>query len=481
MTFTPRLTLPYLASNQAQKHVTLNECLRRIDLLVQAAAESRFLTIPPETPGEGDCWIVGAEAAGAWAEHEGELAAWQDGAWAFAVPQAGWCVYVLDEAALLVRNEEGWQPAVPPPGVLQDLSLLGVGTEADAENPFAAKLNKALWTARYDAEGGDGDLRYTLNKEASGNVLSLLMQTAWSGRAEIGLIGDDDLSLKVSADGTSWNEALAVDRATGIVRFPSGGVREVLSANRTYFVDPAGNDANNGLGAGAPLATIAAAIAKCYQIDTNGHEVTIQLADGTYTSGGATLSVDRPLTGGGRLEILGNPAAPGNVIVRGVYPSVQVSAGASVALRHFRIESSSTGSLLLANSNATVFIDNLVFAATSRYHIELSSGASLTVLGDYAIVGGATLGHISLASCSVLDGANRTITLTGALSFGAQFILVSSGGVYAFWNATWTVTGTATGKRYAASLNGVINTFGKGTSHFPGDVAGTTTTGGQYA
>lgn len=50
---------------------------------------------------------------------------------------------------------------------------LGIGSEADAENPFAAKLNKALWTALGTGEGGD--LRYKLNKEAVGNTLSLLM------------------------------------------------------------------------------------------------------------------------------------------------------------------------------------------------------------------------------------------------------------------------------------------------------------------
>lgn len=128
--------------------------------------------------------------------HDDEIAAWQDGAWAFIAPVTGWRVYVADEALLCV-----W---------------------SDAANPFAAKLNKALWSAKAVGEGGDGDLRYTLNKEAPGNVISLLMQSGWSGRAEIGLTGDDDLRVKVSADGASWTEALAIDRTDGRVRFPQG-------------------------------------------------------------------------------------------------------------------------------------------------------------------------------------------------------------------------------------------------------------------
>ena len=88
--------------------------------------------------------------------------------------------------------------------MLQNLALLGIGTTADATNPFSAKLNKALWTAKTAAEGGDGDLRYTMNKETAADVLSLLLQRGFSGRAEIGLIGDDDLTFKVSPDGSTW-------------------------------------------------------------------------------------------------------------------------------------------------------------------------------------------------------------------------------------------------------------------------------------
>lgn len=102
----------------------------------------------------------------------------------------------------------------------QNLTRLGIGTTADAATPFAAKLDAALWTALTKAEGGSGDLRYTLNKEAAGNTLSVLFQSGWSGRAEIGLSGDDDLHLKVSSDGTAWTEALRIDRKTAAVTVP---------------------------------------------------------------------------------------------------------------------------------------------------------------------------------------------------------------------------------------------------------------------
>src|SRR5690606_9517873 len=67
-------------------------------------------------------------------------------------------------------------------------------------------------------------LRYVMNKESAARTLSLLLQSAYSGRAELGLIGSDDLSLKVSADGTSWNEAMVVSRSTGKVRLPKTNI-----------------------------------------------------------------------------------------------------------------------------------------------------------------------------------------------------------------------------------------------------------------
>lgn len=218
---TSNLSLPYILPAQAQKHVTHNEALRMLDAILQLAVLDRDLTAPPAGPAEGDRYIVAAGAAGAWAGHDGEVAAWQDGAWAFLVPRPGWLAWVADEAAVFYRTDDGWTPLASAIAALQNLALLGVGTAADASNPFAAKLNKALWTAKTAGEGGDGDLRYTLNKEGGANVLSLLMQSGWSGRAELGLVGDDDLALKVSADGESWTEAMRVGRANGNMRIAS--------------------------------------------------------------------------------------------------------------------------------------------------------------------------------------------------------------------------------------------------------------------
>lgn len=80
MADTPNLVLPYLAANQSQKHVTVNEALRRLDALVQITVQSAALATPPGSPAEGQRWIIPAAPTGAWAGHAGQIAAWQDGA-----------------------------------------------------------------------------------------------------------------------------------------------------------------------------------------------------------------------------------------------------------------------------------------------------------------------------------------------------------------------------------------------------------------
>ncbi|MDQ6436533.1 DUF2793 domain-containing protein [Mesorhizobium sp. LHD-90] len=209
------LDLPYIMPSQAQKHVTHNEAIGMLDALVQTGVADRDLAAPPGAPVNGERYIVAAGASGDWSGQSGKIAHRLDGAWSFYAPRPGFFCHVADEGIFVHWTGSAWAPLTTTLGTLQNLVLLGIGTAADGSNPFSAKLNKALWTARTAADGGDGDLRYTLNKETATDVLSLLLQSGFSGRAELGLIGDDDLALKVSADGSVWTTALKVDRTTG--------------------------------------------------------------------------------------------------------------------------------------------------------------------------------------------------------------------------------------------------------------------------
>ena len=235
----PRLGLPYVAAGQAQKHVTVNEGLARLDAMVQMAVESRSLSAAPANPADGSLYILSTTGTGSgWnGQPSGSMMRFEAGSWAPVPVSEGVLAWLRNEDLLLVYDGSQWQSFFGLLKALNNLDRLGLGTSADAANPLSVRLNKALFTAKPVAEGGDGGLRYTLNKESSGAVLSFLMQSGWSGRAELGLIGSDDLSLKVSTDGSSWQTALSVDRATGKVSFAKGALRsqtDVFTASGTY-------------------------------------------------------------------------------------------------------------------------------------------------------------------------------------------------------------------------------------------------------
>lgn len=222
MTTTPNLALPLIAAAQAQKHVTHNEALLLLDALVGCAVKDKDLAAPPSSPAEGDRYIVAASATGAWSGKTGAVAAWQDGLWRFYGPKPGWIAFVVDEMQLYHYNGSAWAPGASAVTSLQNLASMGIGTTADGANPFSTKLNSALFTAKTVAEGGTGHVQVKLSKEAAGKTASTLFQNNFSGRAECGLVGDDNFHIKTSANGSSWVDALVLAANTGAASFAAG-------------------------------------------------------------------------------------------------------------------------------------------------------------------------------------------------------------------------------------------------------------------
>ncbi|WP_335949707.1 hypothetical protein [Salipiger bermudensis] len=101
-----------------------------------------------------------------------------------------------------------------PYGAWTAHTLLGVNAAADPVNRLAVAAPATLLSHE-----GDGQ-RLKINKAQPGDTASLLFQTGWSGRAEMGCAGEEDFSVKVSADGTGWQTALRIARASGRVTLP---------------------------------------------------------------------------------------------------------------------------------------------------------------------------------------------------------------------------------------------------------------------
>lgn len=211
---TPNLSLPVLLPSQAQKHVTHNAALERLDLLTQLTVRSASLPAPPPGAEDGDRYIVGAGAGGPWTGQERRIAALVRGAWLFLDPQEGWIAHVAETGLPLVFGGIDWQPletALP-----DQVPALGIGAAPDPVN----KLSVAADGVALSHAGSDH--RLTLNKAGVTDTASLVFQSGWSGRAEFGLAGEDAFSLKVSEDGQTFRPALTVDPATARVRFEAG-------------------------------------------------------------------------------------------------------------------------------------------------------------------------------------------------------------------------------------------------------------------
>jgi len=125
MDMTPRLSLPYIAPQQAQKQVTYNEAMRALDVLVHPVVKSQTIATPPGSPAAGDAYLVAASPTGAWSGKAGKLAAFIDGGWLFHTPLDGWLLYVEDDDEFVRRLGGVWSPILTS---LTDLSGYAEGT-----------------------------------------------------------------------------------------------------------------------------------------------------------------------------------------------------------------------------------------------------------------------------------------------------------------------------------------------------------------
>ena len=512
MNDTANLSLPYILASQAQKHVTHNEAIRALDCLVQLSVESRVLTSPPASPVEGSRYVVAAGASDAWAGESDKIAAFQDGGWSFYAPKDGWIAWVASENILIVYDSATWSPVttgggggggVTDHGMLTGLAdddhlqyltdsrgdarytpidpvTLGVNATADTTNRLALSSPASL----FNHEGNGHQVK--INKNSASDTASFLFQDGFSGRAEIGLTGDDDFHFKVSPDGSAWFDSIRIDRTTGKVSFPaSGGARELLTANRTYYVRTDGSDSNNGLAntSGGAFLTIQKAIDTAAALDLSVYNVTIQLADGTYTITSSILG--KNAVGSGEIWIVGNETTPANVVI-----TASTTTG------------STTGMLYFLGLSRLYRVRGVTFQCHRRIkqrHLHRSGFdghlpehrvwlrarcASSFVVRCRFEAGRAVYdrrrgtSHIQRTTAALLNYRFSTITLAGTPAFSTCFALVQVCGVLL---ANSTFSGSATGTRYTVTLNGVVQTFGGGASYFPGSAAGTTATGGQYA
>jgi len=201
---------------------------------------------------------------------------------------------------------------------------------------------------------------------------------------------------------TPFPTTLGAIAATG-----NAGIRELLAAPRTYYVNPnsggtancngstgqAGSNSNSGLALSAPLLTLQAAYNKITNsLDLGGQTVTVQMCDGTYSTGVSFVSI---WSGGGQLRFQGNTTTTDNVHVSGssnLFILNGPSLPGPVTLKNFKLTTSGGTAQLYIGSPGQFLIDTMNFGAATggALHILASTAGALAYfVGPVRITGDA--------------------------------------------------------------------------------------------
>lgn len=250
-----RFSLPLIIASQAQKHLTHNEALAQLETLVQPVVLDIAALVPPAEPSQADCVLVGPGASDTFAGKDNAIAAWIADAWHFHMPQAGWMVVRASDGVAFVFDGSAWSPLIDL-AVQDNLTQVGINAAASTTNRLTVASDASLFT------NASNDHRMTINKAGAEATASMVFQSGWSGRAEMGLAGQDGFTIKVSADGSAWHDALAITPDTGHVKLPArpagtfyldGGTRNFASADVVGFSGV--TRSQGGIALGAALAS----------------------------------------------------------------------------------------------------------------------------------------------------------------------------------------------------------------------------------
>lgn len=257
-------------------------------------------------------------------------------------------------------------------------------------------------------------------------------------------------------------------------------VRELLKADRTYYVRTDGSDSNSGLvnsSSGAFLTIQKAVDVVSGTIDNGGYTVTIRVVAGTYT-GAVTL---KPVVGAGITAIRGDTADLTSTVISTTSNNCftgQTGGGGCYTLEYLKMQTTTSGNCIHLTRGWTLRFKNVAFGACATTHIFCQDDGYAEATGNYSINGNAST-HITSQFGSEVAMASITVTLSGTPAFSSAFCVVQYFSLMRI--SAMTFSGSATGQRYGCYGNSVIYTGSGGSAtYLPGNSNGSALTGGQY-
>jgi len=367
--------------------------------------------------------------------------------------------------------------------------------DADGTGTFISALGRTFASKLYHIGGVfNGDLKWGANAitgelEAGDGAVNLTANglSLYDGATEIGRFGNLNGFLTYTTDtygmamGDS-NQYMTYDQTNGLKIYGAlVSDREILTADRTYYVATTGDDGNDGLAVGTPFLTIQHAIdIASTLIDARNYTVTIQVADGTYNSAAINL---KEVLGAKSVILQGNVTTPDNVIVNrsvsaGNYGMFNIEGIQSIYhIQGFLISSSYNGFGIYVTLGSVVYFKFINFSTGLVIHLRANDGATIIVEDSYEISGD-TGAHIMLQGNSRITAwASIAVTLTDTPAFSNWFLNCTGMSIYDISSGIISYNGAATGVRYYGGSMSLINTSG---DTLPGDAAGSVATGAVY-
>lgn len=157
--------LPEISVSQANKYITHNEALNRIDALLLCIVQDRSLTTPPSGPTEGTCYIPASPATDDWLGQEYTIAHFYNDSWHFYTPWYGWYVYITNEDRFVYWNNDSW--VYPVALALQERSY-------DPNDP--PEGTSIIWQANGESTGtgDDGDIMVKITAGGVTKTITLI-------------------------------------------------------------------------------------------------------------------------------------------------------------------------------------------------------------------------------------------------------------------------------------------------------------------
>jgi|GEM_PF-2707926 hypothetical protein len=210
---TPRLALPELSAAQAQKHVTVNESLVKLDALVDLHILGLYTTTPPASPSDGDAYVTGGSSGGAWSGYDGKIAYCIDGSWRFYTPFRGLRAYCAADYKFYLYNGSAWEAE----------KVSGRTVTLGGDLSFAGALAQ---TGAYSwSLGIPGAYNYTM-PAVSGTLAALNLAQTWTAAQTV------SSSIFLAVD-PLYPSHVGIGTTTPGAELPGDKVLEVLSAGTT--------------------------------------------------------------------------------------------------------------------------------------------------------------------------------------------------------------------------------------------------------